>query len=164
MIKTVFSLLVLLSLATTSLATDDEDTVVWVKKDDTEFVQAYSDARKSFPAFEEIYNDYADLGFYMSVKVAIYDDDNPEYVWLSPFVIDGDQVVGNISNQPLSAGYSYGDVVTADKTEIYDWLALGQEFVLGAFTLKLSYQRMSDAEKAEFDKNMPQLRASLEQE
>lgn len=87
------------------------------------------------------------------------DHDRQEHLWIRDVYMDGDQLKGIVDNQPvLTKDVKLNDTITIDDKKISDWLFYKLEpkdtvaKVIGGYSIKYTRNKMSDAEKKEFDK------------
>jgi uncharacterized protein YegJ (DUF2314 family) len=89
---------------------------------DAEMAKAMSEARARLPEFLALARNPAPTMHTFAVKVPIPTRHGNEYIWITPFDVAGDQVVGRISNRPLNiTGLKEGDRLKFKTSDIVDW-------------------------------------------
>lgn len=85
--------------------------------------------------------------------------DRQEHVWIRDVYYDNGVLKGIVDNQPvLTKEVKLNDTIAIDENRISDWLFYKLEpndtvaKVIGGYSIKYARNKMSDAEKAEFDK------------
>lgn len=105
------------------------------------------------------------LGFFMAalhakkpgdstfeIKKAFIDGDKVEHLWISNLTYDGKHFQGKINNRPLDVkNVHLGQRVTVAPSEVSDWLFLKGGKLMGGYTTRVLYARLSPEEKAQFD-------------
>jgi uncharacterized protein YegJ (DUF2314 family) len=107
------------------------------------------------------------LGFFMAavrakkpgdeefeIKQAFVDGDKVEHVWIRGVTFDGKNFHGKVDNRPVDVKNVHeGQRVTVAPQDVDDWMFLKDGKLIGAYTTRVLYARLTPAEKAEFDKN-----------
>lgn len=85
--------------------------------------------------------------------------DRQEHLWIRDVYLDGNVLKGVVDNQPmLTKEVKLNDTITIEDQKISDWLFYKLEpkdssaRVIGGYSIKYARNKMTDAEKAEFDK------------
>jgi uncharacterized protein YegJ (DUF2314 family) len=105
------------------------------------------------------------LGFFMAalhakkpgdgtfeIKKAFVDGDKVEHLWISEVTYDGKNFHGKINNRPLDVkNVHLGEPVTVAPREVSDWMFLKAGKMMGGYTTRVLYARLSPEEKAQFD-------------
>ena len=106
------------------------------------------------------------LGFFMAalrakksgdtafeVKKAFVDSDKVEHLWIRGVTFDGKNFHGAVDNQPVEIANAHpGQRVTVAPQEVDDWMFLKNGKLMGGYTTRVLYARLSPEEKAAFDK------------
>jgi uncharacterized protein YegJ (DUF2314 family) len=106
------------------------------------------------------------LGFFMAalrskkpgdttfeIKKGFVDGDKVEHLWISNVTYDGKNFHGRINNRPLDVkNVHLGQRVTAGAREVSDWMFLKNGKLIGGYTTRVLYARLSPEDKAQFDK------------
>jgi uncharacterized protein YegJ (DUF2314 family) len=107
------------------------------------------------------------LGFFMAavkaqkpgdtefeIKKAFVDGDKVEHVWIRGVTFDGKNFHGKVDNQPVDvANVHDGQRVTVAPHDVDDWMFLKDGKLVGAYTTRVLYARLTPEQKTEFDKN-----------
>jgi uncharacterized protein YegJ (DUF2314 family) len=107
------------------------------------------------------------LGFFMAavrakkpgdeefeIKKAFVDGDKVEHVWIRGVTFDGKNFHGKVDNRPVDVkNVQEGQRVTVAPQDVDDWMFLKDGKLIGAYTTRVLYARLTPAQKAEFDKN-----------
>jgi uncharacterized protein YegJ (DUF2314 family) len=92
-----------------------------------------------------------DSGF--EVKKAFVDGNNVEHLWISALTYDGHVFHGKINNKPMDIhNQRFGDTVTVAPAEVSDWMFIKGDKLIGGFTTRVLYARLSPDDRAQFDK------------
>ncbi|MGH8095025.1 MAG: YegJ family protein [Chthoniobacterales bacterium] len=105
------------------------------------------------------------LGFFMAalhakkpgdsnfeIKKPFVDGDKVEHLWINDVTYDGRNFHGKIDNQPLDVkNVRLGERVTVAPSEVSDWMFLKDGKLMGGYTTRVLYARLSPEEKAQFD-------------
>ena len=80
------------------------------------------------------------------------DGEQVEHIWLSNPSFDGTRFSGRVDNEPVDVkNVKMGQTVTAAKDEVSDWFYVENGKLIGGYTIRVLYSRMSSAEKKDFD-------------
>ncbi len=91
-----------------------------------------------------------------SVKAPISDHGYTEHFWLLPVSFDGKEFHGQINNDPEKVKtVKLGQEITIAPSQISDWMYIENHKLVGGFTLRVLHDRMSPAERADFDEHVP---------
>lgn len=87
------------------------------------------------------------------IKTAFIDGDNVEHIWVNKVSWDGKEFHGRINNKPLGVSNVHlGQEVTVQPKNVSDWMFLKDGKLMGGFTTRVLYSRLSPEEKAQFEK------------
>ena len=106
------------------------------------------------------------LGFFMAalrankpgdntfeIKKGFVDGDKCEHLWINKITYDGKNFRGRINNRPLEVkNVRLGQRVTIAPREVSDWMFLKNGKLMGGYTTRVLYARLSPEDKAQFDK------------
>lgn len=128
------------------------DSVTSVRADDPEMLAAIAKARQTVDTFTvRLANPRR--GDEYSVKVAVRDGEQVEHFWMTDVTFDGSEFHGKLSNEPmLVSNVKMGQAWHCPMNEISDWMIISQRRLTGGYTLRVLRDRMSQAERAKFDK------------
>jgi uncharacterized protein YegJ (DUF2314 family) len=87
------------------------------------------------------------------IKKGFIDGNTVEHLWVREVTYDGRHFHGKIDNQPRQIKNAHaGGRVTVSPEEVDDWMFLKDGKLIGGYTTRVLYARLSPEEKAEFDK------------
>ena len=107
------------------------------------------------------------LGFFMAalrakkngdtvfeIKKGFIDGDKVEHLWIKRVTYDGKKFHGEIDNRPNEVSNVHlGEHVTVAPQDVTDWMFLKDGKLIGGYTTRVLYARLSPEDKAEFDKH-----------
>ncbi|MDA7916325.1 DUF2314 domain-containing protein [Verrucomicrobia bacterium] len=112
--------------------------VVQVEENDEEMKKATESAVASFPEFIEAFSNRKPGDATFAIKAPFTSEDNTEFLWLLVTEIDGDEIKGNIDNEPVDLpGFKEGDEVTISVSDLNDWSIMSEDGLKGAYTMKV---------------------------
>ncbi|MDR3401732.1 MAG: DUF2314 domain-containing protein [Chthoniobacter sp.] len=92
-----------------------------------------------------------DTGF--EVKKAFVDGKTVEHIWIGNLTFDGKNFHGKVNNKPLDVRtVQLGQTVTVTPGEVSDWMFVKNGKLVGGYTTRVLYARLSPRDKAEFNK------------
>lgn len=92
-----------------------------------------------------------DDGF--EIKKAFVDGDAVEQLWIADLSFDGKNFEGKINNKPIDVhNVKLGQKVTVSPREVSDWMFIKNGNLMGGYTTRVLYARLSPEERARFDK------------
>jgi uncharacterized protein YegJ (DUF2314 family) len=92
-----------------------------------------------------------DSGF--EVKKGFVDGDHVEHLWIGDLFFDGQKFHGRINNRPIEVhNVKLGQKVTVAPREVSDWMFVKKGKLMGGYTTRVLYARLSAKDRAEFDK------------
>lgn len=133
------------------------DSVISVKSEDQEMNLIIDQARESVSEFLNELNNPNSLGVDFSVKYPFATDPGSttslEHIWLGEIEqIDG-KYYGIVINDPFYIkSMKYGDKVEFDINKVSDWKYVENGFLVGGKSIIYFYNRMSEEEKNDFEK------------
>lgn len=90
-----------------------------------------------------------------SVKAKYELPSGAEYIWIGDVSYNGTSFSGRLENVPRDIkGLKYGDAVTIHSDAVGDWLYVDDGQLIGAFTLRVIYRRMSPAQQEAFKQQL----------
>jgi len=94
--------------------------IIQIPGDDPLVEQAVEQARRDWPQFVTAFEKRAGENF--SVKAPITREGNTEFIWISVTALEGDQVYGELGNDPGNLGsLKLGSKVSAPVADLNDW-------------------------------------------
>lgn len=122
---------------------------------DIEMANAMKEARARLPEFLALARDPAPTMHTFAVKVPIPTHHGNEYIWITPFDVTGDQVVGRVSNRPRNIkGLKEGDRLKFKTSDIVDWAYRLNGRRKGNFTGRAIARTLPPAEAGAFLEEM----------
>ncbi len=139
------------SRAQTLIDKAQRDDTARVSRGDPEMAAAIAKARAGLDAFLTHADHPGDGQRDFSVKVEVPLRDHSEFLWLRPFVRDGDRFVGRVVNTPINiAKLKYGDRLAFERKDIADWSYKENGSVIGNFTACVLIAREPPQQRAAF--------------
>lgn len=127
------------------------DDTARVESGDPEMTAAIAKARAGLDVFLARADDPGDNQRDFSVKVKVPLRDHSEFLWLRPFVRDGDHFVGRVVNTPRDiANLKYGDRLAFERKDIADWSYKQNGRVIGNYTACVLIAREPPEQRAAF--------------
>ncbi len=124
-----------------------------INDNDKAMDQAVTKARESLGFFlAALQAKKPDTGEF-EVKKCFIDGDKVEHIWIRDVTWDGKAFHGRVDNAPLEVGNVHLDQrVTVTPEDLTDWMFVQDGKLMGGFTMRVLYSRLSPEEKAEFEK------------
>jgi uncharacterized protein YegJ (DUF2314 family) len=125
-----------------------------VSDDDKQMDRAVENAQRTLGFFMAALkaNKPGDTEF--EIKKAFIDGDKVEHVWIRGVTFDGKNFHGKVDNQPVDVNNVHeGQRVAVAPQDVDDWMFLKDGKLIGAYTTRVLYARLTPEQKAEFDKN-----------
>jgi|GEM_PF-2492293 len=111
--------------------------VVQISDDDERMKAAVAEARETFPEFREAFENRRE-GQWFGIKAPVTSAGNTEFVWLEVEAIEGDQIMGELNNDPVELpGIKIGAKLTIDLADLNDWTLTEGEEMKGGYTMKV---------------------------
>jgi uncharacterized protein YegJ (DUF2314 family) len=140
----------------TKSASSNDDPTVSVSADDPQMNAAIDQARKSVQQFIMALQSSKILESNFSVKKRFDQGEEVEHIWLTDITFDGQNFHGKVGNDPEEVkNIKLGDDAVVDKNEISDWMYIENGKLVGGYTIRVLYSRMTSDEKKDFLKGMP---------
>jgi uncharacterized protein YegJ (DUF2314 family) len=124
-----------------------------ISDEDHELEHAVKNARHSLGFFIAVLGakKSGDTGF--EVKKAFVDGNDVEHLWIGDLSYDGQNFHGRINNRPVDVhNVRLGQPVTVSPREVSDWMFVKNGKLMGGYTTRVLYARLSPQDRAEFDK------------
>jgi len=116
--------------------------VVNISADDPKMKAAVEEARRRWPEFLQAMQNPAPNQSHFAVKLPITDGRNTEFIWVTVVSVDGDEILGDLANEPVDLGFmKLGDRVRGKLSDLNDWGYLDGEEMKGGFTSKVLMER-----------------------
>jgi uncharacterized protein YegJ (DUF2314 family) len=123
-----------------------------VKDDDAMMDRAVAKARESLGFFLAALKANKSDTMDFEVKKCVVDGENVEHLWVGDITWDGKAFHGHIDNEPLDVtNVAVGRRVTVSPEDLTDWMFIKNGKLMGGFTMRVLYSRLSADDKAKFD-------------
>lgn len=131
------------------------DEIAHVAKDDADMAAAMRKARESLPEFLKLAAAPRPTTRGFAVKVAVWEADDTEFFWITPFRQRNNEFYGRINNTPrLVKKVRLGQAITFKEDEIVDWLYQDGRAMRGNYTACVLLKREPRAEAEKFMKQL----------
>lgn len=118
---------------------------------DPELDAAIAQARASVDEFIERIAAPHPARTFVAVKLRFFPpDDSPQDIWLDDATYADGVFRGSMGDDIPSLKLFFGDPVTVRPEEILDWMIVEDGKLIGGYTIRLAYQRMTSEEKQNF--------------
>jgi len=163
--NSIAALLALFAIGATCLATDS--THMAGREDKTPGFPGYASVADNDRAMEHaVRNARRSLGFFIAalrknkpgdtgfeVKKAFVDGNNVEHLWIGYLTFDGKNFHGKVNNRPRDVhNVKLGQAVTVPAGQITDWMFVKDGKLVGGYTTRVLYARLSPEDRAVFNK------------
>ena len=118
---------------------------------DVELEAAIQQARNTLEEFmDRIASPHPDRTF-VAVKVRVFPPDGwPQDIWVDGVTYTDGSFRGNMGDDIPSLKLSFDDKMVIQTKAIVDWMIVEDGKLVGGYTIRLAYQRMSPEEKERF--------------
>ncbi|HEY3663835.1 MAG TPA: DUF2314 domain-containing protein [Chthoniobacterales bacterium] len=124
-----------------------------VPQDDKAIDAAVDRAQKSLGLFIAALKKKRDGDERFEIKKGFDDGQQVEHIWVDQLTWDGKLFHGRINNKPLDVkNVRLGQSVTVAPRDVSDWMFIRDGKLIGGYTTRIFYRRLSAADRAEFDK------------
>jgi len=124
-----------------------------VKENDKAMDRAVTKARESLGFFLAALSAKKPDSEGFEVKKCFVDGDKVEHIWVRDVTWDGKVFHGAVDNKPLDVtNVRLGQRVMVTPDDLTDWMFVKDGKLMGGFTTRLLYSRLSAEEKAQFQK------------
>ncbi len=124
-----------------------------VADDDKQMDRAVENAQKSLGFFMAALRAKKGGDTVFEIKRAFVDGDKVEHLWIRGVSYDGKKFHGKIDNNPVDVkNVQLGQRVSVVPEEVTDWMFLKDGKLIGGYTTRVLYARLSPEDKAAFDK------------
>jgi uncharacterized protein YegJ (DUF2314 family) len=130
--------------------------VVSVEDEDAAMNAAIAKARETVGEFTTALRNPPRRAMGFSFKMVFEEGEHVEHIWVSDARFDGTQLHGTLGNEPLNiTSVKLDDPVSALPAEVSDWMFVEDGALRGGYTIRALRDRLSPAERAEHDAQMP---------
>jgi uncharacterized protein YegJ (DUF2314 family) len=131
---------------------ENEPTIYTTAADDPAMEESTRLSKATLPAFLRILKQHDTTATDFGLKVHYDDEGQSEHLWLVNLSIQGAKLYGVVSNLPeFTKKVKAGERVEIDTSMVSDWKYIQNHRLVGGRTIKVLVNRMSPAEKAEFN-------------
>lgn len=124
-----------------------------VSDDDKQMDRAVENAPKSLGFFMAALRAGKDGDTVFEIKKGFVDGNKVEHLWIREVTYDGKNFHGKIDNRSLEvSNVRLGQHVTLAPQDVTGWMFLKDGKLIGGYTTRVLYARLSPEDKAEFDK------------
>ena len=124
-----------------------------VAEEDKQMDRAVEHAQRSLGFFMAVLRAKKDGDSQFEIKKPFVDGDRVEHLWISAVTFDGKNFHGRINNKPLEVkNVRFGERVTVAPKDVSDWMFLKDGKLMGGYTTRVLYARLSPEDKAQFDR------------
>jgi uncharacterized protein YegJ (DUF2314 family) len=125
-----------------------------VSDDDKQMDRAVENAQRTLGFFIAALKAQKNGDTVFEIKKGFVDRDKVEHLWIKRVTYDGKTFHGQIDNRPNEVNNVHlGQRVTVAPEAVTDWMFLKDGKLVGAYTTRVLYARLSPEDKAEFDKH-----------
>ena len=128
------------------------DEVYTVASADEEMNKAVEKAKNSYDEFLAAFSKPDSSSHDYSVKLKFeYGDDNGEHMWLNDLHFKKDKLFGVLDSDPVDITWrKFGDTIEIKRDSLSDWMYIKKGHLMGGFTIKALYNKMTESEKKRF--------------
>jgi uncharacterized protein YegJ (DUF2314 family) len=124
-----------------------------VSDDDKQMDRAVENAQRTLGFFMAALHAKKNGDTVFEIKKGFIDGDKVEHLWIRRVTYDGKNFHGEIDNRPREVNNAHlGQRVTVAPQAVTDWMFLKDGKLIGGYTTRVLYARLSPEDKAEFDK------------
>jgi len=118
---------------------------------DSEMESAFQEARDTLSFFIEKIGTPHPNRTYVAVKVRFSPPDDPaQDIWVDNVTYADETFRGNMGDDIPSLKLSFGEEILIPVEDIVDWMIVEDGKLIGGYTIRLAYERMSPGEKERF--------------
>ena len=119
-----------------ALAAGGQIPVIGVADDDPRMAAAVTQARERWPEFLVAFSQ-RQPGQTFAIKAPVTKAGQTEFIWLQVSQIEGENITGQLDNDPVNPDLKCGDTVTIQLKDLNDWAFTDGDKSTGFFTLKV---------------------------
>ena len=124
-------------------------TAILIGPDDIELQDAEARARAGLAEFLHRFAAPQPGDSDFMVKVRLFGGPEPEQIWAEQLVRRDGQLFGSLANDPMTAGYKFGQSVPIDEANITDWGYRAKGTMQGHFSTRIFLDRMPQRVQAD---------------
>jgi len=123
-----------------------------VRSSDPAYQKTIEDAHRFLSHFRDLLSADGTPRADALVKTRLVDGENSSFMWLNNTAIDGNNFTAELFEVPDSLpNYKVGTRVAVTLDDLMDWMVNENGRLTGGFSLRYNRDRMTDAEKHDFD-------------
>lgn len=118
--------------------------------------KAIREAKRTYASFLNTFEKPGDdkSDFAVKLKFAC-DTEGVEHMWLNYLHHRGEKMFGILENDPVDVSrVKAGDTLQVIKDSVTDWMFLENNKLIGGYTIRVLYKKMSKKEKEQFKKEI----------
>jgi uncharacterized protein YegJ (DUF2314 family) len=125
-----------------------------VSDDDKQMDRAVENAQRTLGFFMAALHATHTGDTLFEIKKGFIDGDKVEHLWMKRVTYDGKNFHGEIDNRPRDVNNVHlGQRVTVAPEAVSDWMFLKDGKLIGGYTTRVLYARLSPEDKAKFDRH-----------
>ncbi|OON66848.1 YegJ family protein [Hymenobacter sp. CRA2] len=134
----------------------NDNTLIYnASKEDPAMLAAQQKGRATVGEFIQALTSADTTNYNFAVKYGFVEGDEREYMWIGDLTVRGDSLYGIIDNDPeYIHNVASGQPVAIHKDSIADWNYTHNGKLMGGYSIRVIRDRMTPAERAEFDKSV----------
>ena len=135
---------------------DSSDQIATFENDNLQMNNAIAKAKDSFPLFLIALKNKCNTCTDFAVKMRfMYGEGSGEHIWLNNLYFDDNKLMGEINNIPENIDrIKLGDTIEIEKDSLSDWIYIKDGNLMGGYTLKVMYDKMSETEKKQLENDI----------
>ncbi|MFZ5902702.1 MAG: DUF2314 domain-containing protein [Chloroflexota bacterium] len=120
---------------------------------DAEFEQAVSRARESLDEFKTLLQSPNPTRTFAALKVRFTSPDGQQDIWVDNVTYEDGEFHGLMGDDLPALRLAFGERVDVPVEDILDWMIVEDGRLIGGYTIRLAYSRMTPEEKEFFLKD-----------
>ncbi|MEO8239118.1 MAG: DUF2314 domain-containing protein [Flavobacterium sp.] len=132
---------------------ENQPTIYNVESQDAEMNNIIIEAKQTLPEFYKALESKNTNQDSFAIKIHFKVNNDGEHIWVNGLFKRDGEYFGVVDNLPeLTKEVKQGDTIKIDSSNVSDWMYLDNGELKGGYTIRLLRNRMSEEERAEFDK------------
>lgn len=126
-------------------------TVTESSNTDPEMESAFAEARATLDEFIQLLAEPNPTRAFVALKIRFtLPDGTTQDIWCDDVTYADDQFTGNMGDDIPLLRLAFGDRISLSQNDIVDWMIVQDGKLIGGFTIRVAYSRMTPAEKEFF--------------
>jgi uncharacterized protein YegJ (DUF2314 family) len=138
-----------------SCGSNDNPAIVSVSDTDHEMNAAMEKARSTLNEFIQRVARPSPSDQWFLVKGRFTHGGEIEHIWVADIVFDGKAFLGVLANEPKLSGLKFKQRVIVPLDNVSDWMYVSNGKLVGGYTTRVLYRRMSPEEREHDDAQRP---------